>query len=482
MPPNSSEVLSGTPEIMETLHNRKEREDKPMSRANYRVPDHLWLIHDKLYNFDAYVNRHPGGLDWILLGRGRDCTELFESTHALVKTHPSRFMAKYEVKDHGETIPPEIFDWSDDGFYPTLTRRVREHFKKKGYSHHADILYYVKMSLIWTFGFFVLRNLYTSTHPIFWSFVYGMTMEIVGFTCMHDASHFGLSSIPAVNKWISIFWNSWGLWSHWLWLQHHCYAHHSFTGIPFKDPDTVHAMAVIRKIPESRFTPGMMKYQHLYFWFWMWFLPGQHLGQGILYQMAPARKRLFGMRLVEWPAQIKWQVTFEQVVRWTSIIIHFILPFYVMDTVTTAILVVFAQWGAQGFSYWCCVAPNHDSLKTHRAERSALAERIDWGENQVRTSGDHSTGDSLVDTVVTQLWGGMNFQIEHHLFPALCHIHHKDVHQIVKKTCREYGIPIPLYSSWFGALCDVQAWLKMMSKKGTPVLEPLLPEPKIKGE
>ena len=37
--------------------------------------------------------------------------------------------------------------------------------------------------------------------------------------------------------------------------------------------------------------------------------------------------------------------------------------------------------------------------------------------------------------------GGLNFQVEHHLFSRVCHIHYPALAPIVKQTAREHGLP-----------------------------------------
>ena len=54
---------------------------------------------------------------------------------------------------------------------------------------------------------------------------------------------------------------------------------------------------------------------------------------------------------------------------------------------------------------------------------------------QVRNSGNFATSNPLV----CALYGGINFQIEHHLFPTLCHVHYAKVKPIVRQACAEFG-------------------------------------------
>ena len=62
-------------------------------------------------------------------------------------------------------------------------------------------------------------------------------------------------------------------------------------------------------------------------------------------------------------------------------------------------------------------------------EKQALG---DWGEIQVRNSGNFICKNKLY----TRLYGGINYQIEHHLFPSICHVHYPKISKIVKDTCQ----------------------------------------------
>jgi linoleoyl-CoA desaturase len=66
--------------------------------------------------------------------------------------------------------------------------------------------------------------------------------------------------------------------------------------------------------------------------------------------------------------------------------------------------------------------------------------------------------------------GGLNFQIEHHLFPNICHVHYRKIAAIVKSTAQEFGIPYKSSKTFIGALAGHARLLKDLGKK--PVLTP----------
>ncbi|MDX5482776.1 MAG: fatty acid desaturase, partial [Hymenobacteraceae bacterium] len=61
----------------------------------------------------------------------------------------------------------------------------------------------------------------------------------------------------------------------------------------------------------------------------------------------------------------------------------------------------------------------------------------DWAIHQLNTTANFSRKSRLISWYV----GGLNFQIEHHLFPRICHVHYPAIADIVKETAEEFGIP-----------------------------------------
>ncbi|XP_034474536.1 cytochrome b5-related protein-like [Drosophila innubila] len=86
----------------------------------------LWRIHDGLYDFTEFIDKHPGGSFWIRETQGMDITEAFEAHH--LSTTPEKMIHKYKVRD---AVQPRIYTLTlhEDGFYRTLKGRVREKLK-----------------------------------------------------------------------------------------------------------------------------------------------------------------------------------------------------------------------------------------------------------------------------------------------------------------------------------------------------------------
>jgi len=71
-----------------------------------------------------------------------------------------------------------------------------------------------------------------------------------------------------------------------------------------------------------------------------------------------------------------------------------------------------------------------------------------WAIHQLLTTSNCANGSIAFSWFV----GGLNFQIEHHLFANICHIHYRKIAPIVKQTALEYGLPYHEHRTFLGAL------------------------------
>jgi delta11-fatty-acid desaturase len=228
----------------------------------------FWTIHNKRYDMRNFVEKHPGGIDAITLGQGRNCTELFESYHSLARERLVRMtLAKYFVED----APPHahdyetVFEWQETPFFDMLKARARVHFqqKKGARSHRANVWQLAQLIGFVIASGFALRG-----------FMYAdlVSMLLLPFCywwgpspCMHDGSHFSLSHRPWVNRLCA---NIGGAhMSLYSWYHQHVIGHHVHTNIPGRDPDLYHfakgadsgdpgfrTSIELRTLPERTFT------------------------------------------------------------------------------------------------------------------------------------------------------------------------------------------------------------------------------------
>ena len=89
----------------------------------------------------------------------------------------------------------------------------------------------------------------------------------------------------------------------------------------------------------------------------------------------------------------------------------------------------FFYFVAQNIGYMLSILPDHESFETLQNEYKGT-EAIDWGEIQVRNSGNFCNDN--YGNLFHHLYGGINYQIEHHLFPTLSHVHLPKISPVVK--------------------------------------------------
>jgi len=87
-----------------------------------------------------------------------------------------------------------------------------------------------------------------------------------------------------------------------------------------------------------------------------------------------------------------------------------------------------------------------------------------WDIHQVETTVDFARKSWLV----SWLLGGLNFQIEHHLFPRICHVHYPALSKIVEETCREFGLRYHAHKTLLAGVLSHFRWLRRMGLSSAP--------------
>jgi fatty acid desaturase len=176
--------------------------------------------------------------------------------------------------------------------------------------------------------------------------------------------------------------------------------------------------------------------------------PGMFMGQGYLYHFIwMFKRRLWNIKISE----------MFNISIWQSIIKLFMLYSFFNSG---SICVFFAYTVSLNITYAICILPDHDTFETNQNHINYDLDK-DWGELQVRHSGNFCTQNFWV----CSLFGGINYQIEHHLFPTLCHIHFHKIKPIVEETCKEFEIPYVHHDSILYAIYSTFKQYSISSKE-----------------
>jgi linoleoyl-CoA desaturase len=86
-----------------------------------------------------------------------------------------------------------------------------------------------------------------------------------------------------------------------------------------------------------------------------------------------------------------------------------------------------------------------------------------WAIHQVETTVDFARR----SRVLSWYLGGLNFQVEHHLFPRVCHVHYPALSKIVEATCRDHGVKYSAHPTLWAGIASHYRWLRRMGQPAT---------------
>lgn len=375
------------------------------------------------------------------MARGLNCTELFETYH-FHNRPPQTLLDKYRLnkdslplteKEKEESLTQK-YSFEEDGFYNVVKTRVRTFLREN--NRRTDASFFYKMVFIVEFIFVIclLYPAFVLGMPLF-ALLHGFFRGNLAVTGGHAVSHFSVfrgSWNQVIFRWASYFILS----NPAIWNTSHVVSHHVHT---LTTSDLQDNYPLKRVQPAMKYLP-FHAIQHYYIW------PVYLIGLPLwsLVDLLSAIVTIFTgkheMMEFGWPQRIENVIVFSMEFYFTML-----MPFFFVDF-QTALLCSFLSNAIASMLAVLQIVVNHEVPDCMLKVSSD--EVIDWGAHQVLTS--HNYG---VDSeIALQLSGGLNMQIEHHLFPSLHFSQLRAIAPIVQQTCKEYGLPYNTSSSIFEAL------------------------------
>jgi linoleoyl-CoA desaturase len=277
----------------------------------------------------------------------------------------------------------------------------------------------------------------------------GLAMAGVGFSVMHDANHGGTSSSARVNAIMSFTLDLMGA-SSFLWRHKHNVLHHTYTNISTLDPDLEGGGPLLRLAPWQSLGVHH-RFQHLYVWLlyglfplkW-WFVDDvRELATGV---MAGKKFPAAGGR--ELFVALAGKALF---VSWAFVLPAVLHPSWLLLPIWGLAIFTLGNVLAAVFQLAHCVG-EADFLDGEREIEN------DWAEHQVATTVDFAPANAVLGWYL----GGLNFQVEHHLFPRVCHLHYPALARIVEETCRAHRVRYRCEPTLRSALTANWRWLRRM--------------------
>lgn len=321
-----------------------------------------------------------------------------------------------------------------NSFHAELRRRINDYFIEVGKATTGNAELFTKAILLVVAFVFVYIHLVFFT-PVYWvatieCVILGGITAAIGFNVMHDGAHGSFSRYEWLNELAGLSLNFLGA-NVFMWKTKHNVVHHTFTNIADVDDD-LDARPFLR-LCESQKRYKMHRYQHLYFWAAYSFLY-------IYWVFFTDYEKYFTKKVGNMP--IKPMKLEDHIIFWAFKLIHIALfvaiPIYLIGFVPW--LVGFLIYGLfTGFVLSIVFQLAHTVEETQFPVAVQPVNQIEdeWAVHQLKTTANFATRNKLI----TWLVGGLNYQIEHHLFPKISHVHYPAISKIIKQACAEYNVP-----------------------------------------
>ncbi|WP_010178754.1 fatty acid desaturase family protein [Aquimarina agarilytica] len=333
-------------------------------------------------------------------------------------------------------------------FFKTLNRRVNTYFKEQNIKKTGNWKLHLKTMVMFTLFtapyFLILLSPIPQWLMLILCVIMGIGMAGIGMNVMHDGNHGSYSSKRWVNKLMgsSMYFLAGNVYN---WQVQHNVLHHTYTNIHGHDED-LDAGRIIRFSRHSDWK-YFHKFQHIYSIF------------------------LYGLLTVNWVTTVDFKQTARYLKRklsyeklpnafkqWTTVIVSKILYFSVW--IVTPMLVLDVAWYKilLGFFVMHYVA---GLILSTVFQLAHIIEETDtplpseegtmkntWAIHQLFTTTNFGTNNKFLSWFT----GGLNHQVEHHIFPNISHVHYPKISKIIKETAKEFNLPYYEYKSMGSAL------------------------------
>lgn len=331
---------------------------------------------------------------------------------------------------------------NSDALGTSLRADVAEFFQSTGTDERDAPQMWVKAAVIltWFFGSYAVLMFggLPTAGNIVAAISLGLATAGIGFNVMHDGCHGSFSRSKTANRWLGRTLDLMGG-SSYVWRHQHNRAHHTYTNIEGWDQD-IEMGALIRLSPNQP-----LMFHHRLQFIYIWFLYALLVPKWVFVDdyVAIARGRV-GEVTMKFPRGGELGVFAGG--KLLSGMMALGLPLIIHPA--KDVLPLFAVWAAVAGVTLAVVFQLAHAVNDTEFHMPASAENTSFAAHQLRTTADFAPRNRLVTWYV----GGLNFQVEHHLFPRIAHAHYPAIAGIVKQRADEAGVPYIVYDTLFDAI------------------------------
>lgn len=342
-------------------------------------------------------------------------------------------------------------------FSKSLKSKINEYFKINEIKKTGEQKLFTKATILLV-AFFTLYIVLVFVQPhwfisILLCLVFGVNFAAIGFNIMHDAGHDTFSSNKKLNSVLSYSLNMLGG-NIYFWKLKHNVAHHTFTNIEGEDHDID---VKFMRLHQEQALKNHHKYQKYYFLL----LYGVSYLAWIFYQdYEKYFTNTMGSKKTAFVFPLR-----EKVIFWISKFVHLnlfiIIPVLVVGWLPTLIgLLVSSVICGLCLAIVFQLAHVVDETTFTVLDADSTKMEDEWMIHQLSTTANFATKNKFL----TWILGGLNYQVEHHLFPKISHVHYPEINKLVKQTCLEFNVRYIEFATFTRAF---QSHVKVIENMGT---------------
>jgi len=350
------------------------------------------------------------------------------------------------------------FNNKNQVFYASLKASVDQYFTHTGKKPTGNVRLYAKTMVLLLAAIGLYTTLLLVPMPqlpmILASLFFGFVLACIGFNVMHDANHGSYSSRKWVNKTLGLTLNALGG-NSFIWKQKHNIIHHTYTNIEGIDDDIAKS-PFIRMCGSQQWVPAH-RVQHVY-------TPLLYALSSMIWVLFQDFEKYFNKKIVNTP--LARMSAGDHVIFWISkilyLIFYIVLPLVLMGWQSWLVYFLCMHIGL-GLTLSIVFQLAHVVEETEFDSVGSDPKRIEneWAIHQVKTTSNFSPKSKII------LWlvGGLNYQIEHHLFPRVSHIHYPALSRLVQKECSAFSIPYNTMPTFRSAVNSHFRFIRLLGKK-----------------
>ena len=414
------------------------------------IADHQVILEGIVYDLREFSKVHPGGSNSLAIFGGKDATIHYYMLHPhhRIRTH---ILNNYKVNRVGNvaSISKDTHIYSLNSL---LFNELKASVTKAIPYPYATNEWWMKAIAIMFAEIYIEYHNYLYGYTIYKSVALGVLMAMIGLCIQHDANHGAVSRKEIINR-------LWGYTQDWiggsslLWKHHHVLLHHAYTNVIEHDPDITTDILRLHKDIKYK---AYHYWQKIYIWFLFLLLPfNWHFAElGDLLKMNHMSHRISSLATNE--------QRFALFLRFAFYIRFYTIPLYLYPSLYTLLNIgISLAIGGIYLGLNFIISHNFVGVKNNRVT-TTLTTPDDWAISQIESSS------TVGGRILGFFHGGLNYQIEHHLFPRISHVHYHKIKPIVQEWCIKNRVKYTYYNTLWDNILSCYKYLELQGMTRHP--------------